>query len=39
MVFRPHSMQVWCFFVEKWSFSMQDPIFLVFFKFSEACSS
>ena len=27
------------FFVERWSFSLQDPIFLVFFGFSEACSS
>ena len=26
-------------FVEKWSFSLQDPIFMVFFEFSEACSS
>ena len=27
------------FFVEMWSFCLQDPIFLVFFRFSEACSS
>ena len=27
------------FFVERWSFSLQDPIFLVFFGFSEACLS
>ena len=26
-------------FVERWFFSLQDPIFLVFFRFSEACSS
>ena len=26
-------------FVERWSFSLQDPIFLVFFGFLEACSS
>ena len=26
-------------FVERWSFFLQDPIFLVFFGFSEACSS
>ena len=27
------------FFVERWSFSLQDPIFMVFFGFSEACLS
>ena len=27
------------FFVDKWSFSLQDPIFLVFFKFSKVCLS
>ena len=26
------------FFVESWSYCLQDPIFLVFFGFSEACS-
>ena len=33
-----HSSMV--FFMERWSFSLQDPIlFLVFFGFSEACLS
>ena len=27
------------FFVERWPFSLQDPIFLVFFGFLEVCSS
>ena len=27
------------FFVERWFLSLQDPIFLVFFGFSEACLS
>ena len=27
------------FFMERWSFSLQDPIFLVFFGFSEVCLS
>ena len=27
------------FFVERWSFSLQDLIFLVFFGFSEVCLS
>ena len=27
------------FFVERWFFSLQDPIFLVFFRFLEACLS
>ena len=39
MVFGPHSIWGWCFFVEMLSSSFQDPIFLVFFEFSEACSS
>ena len=39
MVFGPHSIQGWCFFVEKLSSSLQDPTFLVFFLISEACSS
>ena len=39
MVFGLHSIQRWCFFVEQWSFFLQDPIFLVFFEFLEACSN
>ena len=39
MVFGPHSIEGWCFSVEKLSFSLQDPLFLVFFEFSEACLS
>ena len=27
------------FFVDRWSFSLQDPIFLVFLGFLETCSS
>ena len=27
------------FFVEMWFLSLQDPIFLVYFRFSEACLS
>ena len=27
------------FFMERWPFSLQDPILLVFFGFSEACLS
>ena len=26
---------VWCFFMERWFFSLQDPIFLVFFGFAK----
>ena len=36
---RLKSIPVWCFFVEKWSFSLQDHIFMVFFGFLEDCLS
>ena len=39
MVFGPHSIRGWCFFVEKLSSSLQDPIFMLFFEFLEACLS
>ena len=32
MVFRPHSIRGWCFFVEKLSSSLQDPIFSGIFR-------
>ena len=33
MVFEPHSIRGWCFFVEKLSSSLQDPIFRYFSNF------
>ena len=33
MVFRPHSIRGWCFFVEKLLSSLQDPIFWYFLNF------
>ena len=36
---RLKSIPMCVFFVEKWSFSLQNPIFLVFFGFSEDCLS
>ena len=33
MVFGPHSIRGWCFFVEKLSSSLQDPIFWYFSNF------
>ena len=39
MVYREKIHSEVVFFEEKWSFFLQDPIFLVFFGFSNACLS